>query len=207
MNRDWTDIKWIFEPDGSLLDIYVQDVSLKEWEILIDHLNENFSLIYAGTSKIDKDYVLGYLGRLVWPREGRSVTINSGHIKINCHFFLPDQIEFDLNPEHIQSMRDFELVENFMLSISSALQEQVILTSENAPDKPLFKVDVKNGINKILTSKEADKIFRNMSLMANRFSLLKVLFMRRFFPQRYAEQLLASADEEYRSSRKEDNVW
>jgi len=207
MNRDWADIKWIFEPDGSLLDIYVQDVSLKEWEILIDHLNENFSLTYSGTSKIDKDYVLGYLRRLVWSREGRSVTINSGHIKINCHFFLPDQIEFDLKPEHIQSMRDFELVENFMLSISSVLQEQVILTSENAPNKPLFKVDVKNGINKILTEKEADKVFRNKSLMSNHFSLLKVLLTRRFFPKRFAEQLLASADEEYRSSRKEDNLW
>jgi hypothetical protein len=32
MNREWNDIKWIFEHDGSLRDIYIQDVSLSDWD-------------------------------------------------------------------------------------------------------------------------------------------------------------------------------
>ena len=39
MTRIWDDIKWIFELDGSLRDIYVQDVTLSDWETLIDFLN------------------------------------------------------------------------------------------------------------------------------------------------------------------------
>ena len=67
MKRNWNEIKWIFEPDGSLRDIYVQEVSIGDWEKLIDLLNNKYSLrigISGGETnpnKIDKIYAIEYL--------------------------------------------------------------------------------------------------------------------------------------------------
>ena len=65
MKRNWEDIKWIFQPDGGLRDIYVQEVLLSDWIKLIDFLNENHSLKFTNSKKIldkiDREYVLKYL--------------------------------------------------------------------------------------------------------------------------------------------------
>ena len=87
MTRSWNDIQWIFEPDGSLRDIYVQDISLQEWGKLIGHLNNNFDLTYSDQDKIDKKYVLEYLQDTSGEMESKSLTIHLGQIKINCFFF------------------------------------------------------------------------------------------------------------------------
>ena len=50
MKQTWDDIKWIFVPDGSSRDIYVQDVSICDWGKLIDLLNSKYSM------RIDKEY-------------------------------------------------------------------------------------------------------------------------------------------------------
>ncbi len=51
-------IQWIFEPDGSLRDIYVQDVTLLDWEKLIDFFNLNYELKFGENdiNQIDKEY-------------------------------------------------------------------------------------------------------------------------------------------------------
>ena len=55
--------KWIFEADGSLLDIYVQETTIADWLTLIDFLNANYKLKYGSTGinetddQINKDYV------------------------------------------------------------------------------------------------------------------------------------------------------
>ena len=146
MNREWNDIKWIFEPDGSLRDIYIQDVSLSVWDEIIVYLNKNFSLTFGDKTKIDKDYVLKYLQQTNQQNACQPLIINLEHIKVHCYFFIPEEIEFDIDPKEINSITDFELIESFMVSISKALGLQVTLTAENSPKFPLFKVDVKNGI-------------------------------------------------------------
>ncbi len=108
MKRNWNDIKWIFEPDGSLRDIYVQDVSLKEWEELIDFMNSEFRLSYSGEDQIDKKYTLKYLQDTSGEMQSRSLTIDLGSIKVNGYFFLVEQIEFDIDPKEINSIDDFE---------------------------------------------------------------------------------------------------
>ena len=207
MKRDWNKIKWIFEPDGSLRDIYVQDISLAEWEKLIDCLNENFSLTYANTHKIDKAEVLNYLQSTSGELERKFVTINLGGIRINCHFFLPQQIEFDLDPKEVNSLSDFELIETFMKKISETLQEQVTLTAENNPEFPLFKVHTKNSINKILTEKEAEELSGTSNAISNQLTLLWLRLKLKFFRRQFEKRLLESAAEVHRPTTKNKNVW
>ena len=206
MTRKWNDIQWIFEPDGSLRDIYVQDISIREWETLIDHLNANFNLTYSDQNKIDKKYVLEYLQDTSGEMESKSLTIHLGQIKVNCYFFLSEQIEFDIDPKEVNSVSDFELIEQFMTSISESLQEQVTLTAENSPEFPLFKVDTNKGINKILTEKEANEL-TGTNNSSSHLTVLKTRFKMKFFPKQFEKELLESANEEYRPTKKVKNVW
>ena len=113
MKRNWDDIKWIFDIDGALRDIYVQEVSISDWEKLIDLLNEEYSVRYVITdevrnpNQIDKDYVIKFLTDETGEMDSPFVSIDIGGIQINCHFFLTDQIEFDFNPKQINSIEDF----------------------------------------------------------------------------------------------------
>lgn len=60
---NWEEIKWIFKPDGSLLDIYIKKVDIEDWKNIIDFLNNNYSIKFGKhgqniiINKIDKEYV------------------------------------------------------------------------------------------------------------------------------------------------------
>ncbi|MGE6355155.1 hypothetical protein ACQKCJ_14905 [Flavobacterium sp. NPDC079362] len=51
---DWDEIKWIFEPDGALIDIYVQNVKIEDWKILINYLNANHIVNMVCQEKIKR---------------------------------------------------------------------------------------------------------------------------------------------------------
>lgn len=165
MKRDWNDIKWIFEKDGALRDIYVQEVSANDWGKIIDLINKNYEVYFGETGesknnqKIDKKYIIEYLTDQNGEKVSKSASIVVDQIRLNCHFFLKDQIEFDIDPKEINSIEDFELIENFMLEISKTTYNQVTLTDENRPDFPLIKIDVNKGINKILTEDDVKDYF------------------------------------------------
>ena len=139
--------------------------------------------------------------------ESKSLTIHLGQIKLNCYFFLSEQIEFDIDPKEVNSLSDFELIEKFMTSISDTLQEQITLTAENNPEFPLFKVDTKNRINKILTEKEANELTGKKKSTSRQLSILRTRLNMKFFPKQFEKRLLESANEEYKPTKKEKNVW
>ena len=103
MNYNWKNINWIFKSDGTLRDIYVQNTSIKDWGKLIDLLNSEYNLNYFSSNKIDKDEVFKYLEDESGEIECKSVSIEIENIKINCHFFLIEQIEFYIKPSEIKT--------------------------------------------------------------------------------------------------------
>lgn len=208
MKRNWNDIKWIFEPDGGLIDIYVQEVSLNEWEKIIDLINKKYKVNFGDArEKIDKQYVIEYLRDEKGEIEYKIASIVLGTIKLNCHFFLEDQIEFDIDPAEINSIEDFILIESFMIDISKLINNQITLTSENNPEFPLAKIDVNRGINRILTEDEAMKYWKNQNSISKKFNLFKDKMKFKFFPKQFKEKILKSANEPYKSTRKNKNVW
>ncbi len=194
-------------------DIYVQDVSISDWEKLIDFLNENYPLKYGiageerSASQIDKQDALSYLTDETGEMYCRSTTIDLGGIHVNCHFFLSEQIEFDIDPKEITSVEDFEKVEKFMQSISWALEQQVTLTDENTPEFPLIKVDVVKSIDKVLTRKEAQNLRGNGNTLLNQIADLKSKLEMKLFPQDFEERILKSASEPYKSTKRNKNIW
>ncbi len=213
MKRNWDDIKWIFDVDGTLRDIYVQEVSISDWEKLIDLLNEKYTIKYGtkdeekNPNQIDKEYAIKFLTDETGEMEIRSISIDIGEIQINCHLFLPDQIEFDINPKQINSIEEFEKVKNFMEMVSQTLDNQVTLTSESSPEFPLVKIDTVNGICKILTEYEAKELWENSNSFKERIISLKTKLKMRFFPKTFNKHLLKSAGATYKSITKNKNVW
>lgn len=209
MTRNWNDIKWIFEPDGSLRDIYIQDVTLLDWEKLIDFLNTNYDIKFGedNSKQIDKEYVIKYLKDETGEMESKALKIDFNGVNFNCYFFLPDQIEFDIDPKEIKTINDFESIEKFMVSISKTLKNQVTLTGENSPEFPLFKIDFEKDVNIVLTKKEATELSSKHYSTLSKLSALNTRLMMLFLPKTFKNKVLKSANEPYRPTRKDKNVW
>lgn len=213
MKRKWDEIEWIFEPSGSLIDIYVQEVSIKDWERIIDLINQRFEVNYADTGqyqdrrKIDKESVINYLNDETGKEESGSVSFRLQEIKLNCHFFLKDQIEFDVDPKEINSIKDFEQIEMFMLEISRVTNNQVILTDEDNITFPFIKIDFKNRINKVLTKEEAQSFRGNRDSFSNKFIFFKAKLQMKLTPNKFNKRILKSANQPYKSTKKDENVW
>ena len=209
MKRNWDDIKWIFEPDGTLRDIYVQDVTLSDWEKLIDFLNLTYEIKFGEeeSKQIDKEYVIKYLRDETGEMENKSLKIEFNGIHFHSYFLLAEQIEFDIDPKEINSIKDFESIEKFMESISRTLKNQVSLTGENSPEFPLIKIDTESGVNKVLGEKEAEELsLKHHSLLFSLKSLATKLRLR-FFPKTLVRKIIKSANKPYGPTGKDKNVW
>jgi hypothetical protein len=161
METNWEKTKWIFEPDGTLRDIYVENVDIEDWKILIDYLNTNYTVKYSSSevNKIDKGYVIQLLTDLTGEMDLKTVSIIIDDIIINTHFFSINEIEFDVQPEEINSVISFEKILNFMNEISRILNKQLILTGENQIEFPLIKVEFSKKLIKVITKEEAEKLW------------------------------------------------
>lgn len=166
MTNNWEEINWIFEPDGTLRDIYVENVDIEDWKILIDYLNSNHIVKYGPSddnqiiNKINKDYLIQLLTDVTGKLELKTVAIMIDDIIINTHFFTVDEIEFDIKPEEIKSVKDYEKVLSFMNEISRVLNKQLILTGENQIQFPLVTVEFSKNLIKALTKKDAEKLWK-----------------------------------------------
>ena len=207
MNYNWNDISWIFKPDGALRNIYVQNTSLNDWEKIIDLLNDNYILNYHSKNKIDKEEVFQNL-KEIGEKDFKTVSIVIKNIKINCHFFLIEQIEFDIEPNEIKTQDDFEKILSFMTKISSTLKKQITLTGENDITFPVVKINVGENVFKIITEKEINEYYsKENSKIKNLISSWKFSFLMRFFPKFMKNKILRSANEPIKATKLNENLW
>ncbi len=187
MTEKFEQHKWIFEPDGSLLDIYVQETKLDDWLNLIDFLNENYKIKYGPASdnepqdKINKVYVTSFLLDTTGELECRTVSVFSDNLIFNCHFFLQDEIELDADPKEFKGQKDFETLIAFMTAISKTLNKEIILTAEGCPTIPLITLESSSGLLKISTQDEVNEEHKKSFTLTGRlrgiyiFSLMQLL--------------------------------
>ncbi|KAB1158548.1 hypothetical protein F7018_07980 [Tenacibaculum aiptasiae] len=210
--RNWKNIEWIFEKDGALRDIYVQNATISDWKKVVDLLNSDYKLTFGVyednlTDKIDFEYVKIMFADETGELETKSATIDLDEIIVKCYFFLIDQIEFDINPCDIHSEIELKKVTDFMTVISTKLGKQITLCGENQPEFPFIKIDSKKGIEKILTEKDAQNLWKISDQKASKFTQLKSKILMKYFPKLFEKKILESANREYQSTPKEKNLW
>ncbi len=208
MNYNWENIKWIFKSDWTLRDIYVQNTSKEDWGKLIDLLNSEYEIKYFSENKINKEKVYQYFADETGEVESSTITIQLENIKINCHYFFIEQIEFNIAPSEIKTDLDFKKILSFMRKISTVLKKQITLTAENEPKFPLIKIFEKENIFKILTETEITEYYKvNHFDIKSLISSLKFKFLMFFFPKFIENKLIKSANEIAKATKLEENLW
>ncbi|NVK51508.1 MAG: hypothetical protein HWD85_01140 [Flavobacteriaceae bacterium] len=211
--RNWNKAKWIFESDGALRDIYVQDVNESDWKKLIDYLNSEYTLEFGidkqrSSSKIDFGFIQKMWNDETGELETKSLTIELNGILIKSYFFSPEQIEFDIKPSEINSLSDLNRILDFMSSISGVLKKQVTLTGENQAEFPLIKIDSQNGTKKILTKKEMIRFSKKAGIYNGWISRIKNLISPKKITMEELEyKAMESACKPFEPVGKEKNVW
>ena len=128
-----------FYVDGSLRDIYVHDVSVVDWEVVIatvrahypsSFMQDDAERPFPPTVAALFDETRSSLARL---------TLNVGGVAIACHFFSPDQIEFDVLPDDVQEPSRVAATLDFLRLVARATGRPAELTDEGAPAHVLIR--------------------------------------------------------------------
>jgi len=139
----WDSVSGYFEPDGSLLDVYVFDVDVSSWQLAIDALRSQswrLDYTYDGSARPlphDVGEIFQHRGDAatslhVWPRP--TITVNS-------HFFSEDEIEFDVDPGEFHGQDHLDAMCAVLRLIGATLDLPVYVTPENTRDNALLIYD------------------------------------------------------------------
>lgn len=120
----------IFEPDSrSLLDIWVFDIGLADWQVLLNWLQSNYPIAYS------EDSATAALPSVeeIWKRQNSGtqlLRIDLGGFTVNTHFFSADEIEMNVLPEDVDSRAKAESVFRLAIGMARVLKKEVTFAPE-----------------------------------------------------------------------------
>lgn len=142
---DWKRVAGDFEPDGSLRDIYVRETGRDDWQKVLDALREQWpslSFTLDGEPAVLPRRVESIFD--AQREKAAALCLIVGGAKLICHFFVEDEIEFDLDPREIAGPAQREALVGFMALLGRATGKPVVLTLENAPEAVIFRYGVES---------------------------------------------------------------
>lgn len=140
----WEEVRGWFEPDGSLLDAYVFETSVADWQAFVDLVRSRgwwFDYLEDNRSTRLPHRVEDVLER----RRERGVLLQVRpvpEILINVHFFTSEEIEVDFAPQELQGQAQLDTACGFLRAVGRRLGRPMVLTPENGPHHPLIGYDV-----------------------------------------------------------------
>lgn len=134
---------WRYD-EGPLLDAYVCSTTVEDWQLAIDAV---LSLGWATSYLEDgKPEAMPSVSE-IFARSELVVAAWSIHpvndMRINCHFFVADEIEFDFCPRELVSQRHLDLVCDFISVLGRGIRKPVAvgIESSNPRPPPLMRYD------------------------------------------------------------------
>ena len=148
---DWKTLKEkVYYEDGSLRDILVKNTNIQDWASFVDFVNNNYKIqirdhdTVIENARIDINKVINFWEDLDLGRIDASIFV--GNALINVHFFGPSDIENDILPQEILSIDDHDQIIAYMITLSKALNKEVLLTADSTEDEVLITVNQENVI-------------------------------------------------------------
>lgn len=136
MRPNFHDIAELWERDGSLRDIYVQDTETVHWD-RFDRLLKQYRCTYSFDG-----VALPFPGsrRVLANREGTHLLsiLLDGPVALYCHFFIPEQLELDISPREVTGPLQHEQVLSFVENLAEALELPADITPENCGQDPFL---------------------------------------------------------------------
>jgi hypothetical protein len=131
----WPQIAPGLEADGSLRDVYILGTSLDDWPSV-------WSALFAGSNSVSftvdgeprtppLDVAEAFLLRR---NHAVCASYALGRQRLNCHFFIEEEVEFDLDPRDVDGPAEADRLAQFMEALGRATSKEVRLTLENEPD-------------------------------------------------------------------------
>ncbi|RYZ86761.1 MAG: hypothetical protein EOP06_13895 [Proteobacteria bacterium] len=121
----------LWECDGSLRDVYIDKTDMRDWSALFEVARRNpYAYTFAGAPR-----ELPSPQSIFDNRDGSHLLmVNIGNASINCHFFIPEEIELDIDPRQVTDPATHELILNFLAELSSRVGKELFITAENSPE-------------------------------------------------------------------------
>ncbi len=143
---DWDQAGSDFLPDGALRDIYVLNVTIDDWQAVVDIVRDlDPPPVYMVDIKpvplperVEDIFA-------VRPNASPMLSFMRANAQLNCHFFSQDEIEFDLDPAEVAEAEDLFAVAEFMETIGWRTGKTVILTQENTRKNPILRFTTDSG--------------------------------------------------------------
>ena len=141
--KQWNEIKSEFETDGSLRDIYVENVQVELWNLFIEEVkNYKHRIEFShGDNELALPNNFNAIKKL---QETDPTTLRiwlPGDIQLNCHFFTEDEIELDVSPCDVQSEASYLQLLEFLKWLSSSTKKEVKLTHEGSKELIILGVE------------------------------------------------------------------
>ncbi len=137
----WDNVKSQLQPDGSLRDIFIPGASPDHWDRFLHWvMNRNQPIVFRHGMAVTK--LPDSLEDIRKLQESDTVllTFPAGKLRLNCHFFEDDEMEFDLDPRSIAGEGHYDDLTGLMASFSALMGKTVYLTRESAPDQVITAI-------------------------------------------------------------------
>jgi hypothetical protein len=137
----WDRVRSEFAFDGSLRDIYILQTHPNDWQQILNALRAGaFELQYFRDAQPAE---LPFEAAEIFGAGGErscllSVTFDG--ITANCHFFMPSEIEFDIDPREVRGEQQFDALIRFMHLLAETTSKEALLTVENTPSMVILRV-------------------------------------------------------------------
>ena len=135
MRKNYTlsEYRGAFTKNEALLDIYVFDTIEDDWNNVLNYLYSSNK--YTNIFFIDQQPspVLMDVKNIfdLTPDHGIRLRIDEEQLQINCHFFVVEEIEFDIDPRVIDSDDRLNRLLEFIHDIGNLLRKSVVMTPES----------------------------------------------------------------------------
>jgi len=121
----------LWERDGSLRDVYVLNTTLDDWAVFLEVAAQyGYRYSHDGQDQPLPTPEIIFAGH----DRARVLHLKVGRATVNCHFFVPSEIELDLDPREILEDADHFAILQFLETLSLATKKKLLLTAENCPD-------------------------------------------------------------------------
>lgn len=143
---NWEEYKSEFVPDGSLRDIYIKHTRPDDWQAFIDFLRSTEATLDYFIDGEPAALPANIQEVLLDKAHSHLLAIGLDEITVNCHFFVTEEIELDLDPRDIDCEARARVIFRLMSTVGRVLKQEVILTRENCADRPIFTYKPGAGI-------------------------------------------------------------
>ncbi|WP_155846120.1 hypothetical protein [Celeribacter ethanolicus] len=121
-----------FHVDGSLRDIYVHETTAWDWSKFMQLVARYNPVFYReGEAAVLPDRVEGLPGQ--FGAAALLLSFSPGKVGVNCHFFVEDEIELDVDLREVTSPLEVKALMAFMVELGRSLKKNVTLTEEGSP--------------------------------------------------------------------------